>query len=223
MNVDEFNINFYLVYNKDDFYVHHEIYLSAYPLSFQWLDFKNENEKANFVAIGDMDKDINIWDLDTVDIIDPFCTLTGHKDSVLDLSWTELSRHILASGSADKKCFLWDLQTQQFTKKFDFFKSKVQSVDFHPLEPQILLTGDCNGQASIINSQSDSIKKFKICQDEVEKVMWNKFNPYHFFCATSNGYIFKIDCRNENSHLFAVKAHQDMITGVEMRYMVLIN
>lgn len=208
---------FFVVYNQADFYVHHEIYLSAYPISFQWLDFQNQDEKVNFVAIGDMEKDIHIWDLDTVDAIDSVSTLTGHTDSVLDLSWSEKRRNILASSSADKSCFFWDLEHEKCVQKFDFFKSNVQSIDFHPLEPQILLAGDCNGRASIINSQSDSIKKFKICKAEIEKVVWNRFNPFHFLCATSTGYVYKIDCRNENGHLFAVKAHQDMISGMEMR------
>lgn len=197
--------------------MHHEIYLPAYPLCFEWFDFNGSEQKANLLAIGDMMKDINIWDLDTVDVLDPIFTLSGHKDSVLDLSWNTLTREVMASGSADKTCRLWNLQSKKSTQKFDFYKCNVQSVSFHPQEAKILLTGDCNGRASILDCQSGSIKKWKVCQDEIEKVVWNKYNPYTFLCATSSGSVYVIDCRNENSHLFTIKAHNEMISGLEFR------
>ena len=164
-----------------------------------------------------MAKDINVWDLDTVDVLDPVFTLSGHKDSVLDLSWNALSRNAIASCSADKTCRLWDLEEKKSIEKFDFYKCIVQSVSFHPIESQILLTGDCKGRASIIDCQSGSIKKWKVCQDEIEKVLWNQYNPYTYLCSTSTGFIYVMDCRNENSHLFTIKAHNNMISGMELR------
>lgn len=113
---------FISVYNQqDDIYVHHEVYLPAYPLCFEYLDFSSDSDsKVNFLAIGDMEKDINVWDLDTVDVLDPIFTLTGHKDSVLDMSWNSLTRKVLASVSADKTARLWDLETKK-VKLFAFF------------------------------------------------------------------------------------------------------
>lgn len=204
------------VYNKEDgVYVHHEIYLAAYPLCFQWLNFKNENEKGNFVAIGDMNNDINIWDLDIVDILDPFAVLSGHKKSVLDISWSEKIPNMLASGSVDKKCLLWDLQQQTVIQTFDQFKSSVQSLSFHPIETNILLTGDAKGHAKLLNCQSLSIKDWNVCQDEIEKVIWNPQQPYMFLCATSDGWLYGLDSRNDNSHVFRIKAHDEMISGME--------
>lgn len=206
------------IYNQeDDIYVHHEIYLPAYPLCFEYLDFSSDSDsKVNFLAIGDMQKDINIWDLDTVDALDPILTLTGHKDSVLDLSWNSLTRKTLASVSADKTARLWDLETKKTTQKFDFYKCNVQSVAFHPVEAHILLTGDCSGRASLIDCQSGSVKKWNVCKDEVEKVMWNRYNPFTYFVATSEGFVYCIDSRNESSNLFTLKAHSQMISGVEL-------
>lgn len=195
--------------------MHHEIYLAAYPLCFQWLNFEMENEKRNLVAVGDMNNDINIWNLDVVDILDPVAVLSGHKKSVLDLSWSEKASNILASVSADKKCLLWDLKQQTVVQTFDQFKSRVQSVSFHPLETNILLTGDAKGHAKLLNYQSLSIKDWKVCQNEVEKVAWNPQEPYMFLCATSEGWLYGFDCRNDNSPLFGIKAHDEMISGME--------
>lgn len=82
----------------------------------------------------------------------------------------------------------------------------------------MLLTGDCSGKASLIDSQSGSVKKWNVCKNEVEKVMWNVYNPFTFFVATSEGFIYGIDSRNESSNLFTLKAHSQMISGLELRY-----
>lgn len=81
-----------------------------------------------------------------------------------------------------------------------------------------MLTGDCSGRASLIDCQSGSVKKWNVCKDEVEKVMWNRYNPFTYFVATSEGFVYCIDSRNESSNLFTLKAHSQMISGVELRY-----
>lgn len=60
----------------DNLYVHHDIMLPAIPLCIEWLDIpvgKNTEERTsgNFVAVGTMDSDIEIWDLDIVDSMYP--------------------------------------------------------------------------------------------------------------------------------------------------------
>src|SRR5436190_2606384 len=61
----------------DNLYVHHDIMLPAIPLCVEWLDLpvgksNQENDaRANFVAVGTFDPDIEIWDLDTVDCLYP--------------------------------------------------------------------------------------------------------------------------------------------------------
>lgn len=160
---------------------------------------------------------IGIWDLDTVDLIDPDILLEGHRDSVLDLAWNRQLRTQLASVSADKTCRLWDLSTAKELKKFDTGKpaSIIQSAAFHPIETNVLLVGDDGGKASLIDCASGSAKKWNVCRDEIEKVAWNVSDPYTFFCATNTGSIVAMDCRNEQSQLYLVKAHDDMVSGME--------
>lgn len=61
----------------DNLYVHHDIMLPAIPLCVEWLDLPvgkpsaTAGSAANFVAVGTMDPDIEIWDLDTVDCMYP--------------------------------------------------------------------------------------------------------------------------------------------------------
>ena len=61
----------------DNLYVHHDIMLPDIPLCLEWLDFpvgntaSDPNQAGNFVAVGTMSPDIEIWNLDIVDSILP--------------------------------------------------------------------------------------------------------------------------------------------------------
>lgn len=65
----------------DNLYVHHDIMLPAIPLAVEWINMPvNKKDlpadaKGNFVAVGTMDPDIEIWDLDTVDSMYPSAIL----------------------------------------------------------------------------------------------------------------------------------------------------
>ena len=83
---------------------------------------------GNFAAVSTMEPDIEIWDLDTLDVLEPSMILGGvkdsdraqqpqleaggkkkrklkkgsHKSSVLSLAWNSTVQNVLASGGADK-------------------------------------------------------------------------------------------------------------------------
>lgn len=62
--------------SEDNLYVHHDIMLPAIPLCIEWLDIpvgrgSEGRETGNFVAVGTMEPDIEIWDLDIVDCLYP--------------------------------------------------------------------------------------------------------------------------------------------------------
>jgi periodic tryptophan protein 1 len=70
--------------SEDNLYVHHDLLLPAFPLCLDWLDFKlgrraGQEGTGNYVAVGTFDPDIEIWDLDSLDVMYPDAIL-GHKD-----------------------------------------------------------------------------------------------------------------------------------------------
>ncbi|CAK7273376.1 rRNA-processing protein [Sporothrix epigloea] len=83
----------------DNLYVHHDIMLPAIPLCVEWLDLPVGKQgvaadaAANFVAIGTMDPDIEIWDLDTVDCMYPNAILgQDSKDSAAAVETTKKTK-----------------------------------------------------------------------------------------------------------------------------------
>lgn len=75
----------------DNLYVHHDIMLPAIPLAVEWINMPisksdapaRSDNKGNVVAIGTMDPDIEIWDLDIVDCMYPNAVLgeSSHHDA----------------------------------------------------------------------------------------------------------------------------------------------
>ncbi|WFD00976.1 rRNA-processing protein [Malassezia yamatoensis] len=149
---DELSMVEAYLYSAQDqsLYVHHDLLLPAFPLHLEWLDYapapvsdapnqRVAGSMGNFLAVGTMDPEIEIWDMDTVEGVYPNAVLgqrdntssldapagTGkkkrkipkarvanadyHVDAVLNLSWNRQARNLLASGSADKTVKIWDL------------------------------------------------------------------------------------------------------------------
>lgn len=135
--------------NEANLYVHHDLMLPSFPLCLEWLDYKPAGTGAdqnstvgqvgNFVAVGTMDPEIEIWSMDVVEGLFPDALLgrrdmterlnepkgtgkkkrkqlkdrvpnaTYHVDAVLSLSWNRVARNLLGSASADTTIKLWDL------------------------------------------------------------------------------------------------------------------
>ena len=51
----------------------------------------------------------------------------------------------MASGSVDETVLIWDLREGKPARTIKDHTDKVQALQWHPLEPQVLLTGCCDG------------------------------------------------------------------------------
>lgn len=164
----------------DNLYVHHDIMLPAIPLCTEWLDVpvgRNSESRTNgnFVAVGTMEPDIEVWDLDVVDCMYPNAILGQrgederqdssqstkkkkkskkaakkanddyHVDSVLALAANRQHRNLLASASADQTVKLWDVNTLKCAKSYSNHTDKICALDWHPKETTVLLSGSYDG------------------------------------------------------------------------------
>jgi periodic tryptophan protein 1 len=200
----------------DNLYVHHDIMLPAIPLAVEWIDLPVGNASAgsdargNFVAVGTMDPDIEIWNLDIVDSMYPDAILGQgaedaasadkpkkkkkkkskkvndefHVDSVLSLAANRHHRNLLASSSADKTIKLWDLNTAKCAKSYSHHTDKVCSVAWHPVESTVLLSGsyDRTVVAADMRAPDAKVPRWGV-ESDVETVRWNPHDPNYFYVS----------------------------------------
>ncbi|KAE8747156.1 hypothetical protein FOCC_FOCC006154 [Frankliniella occidentalis] len=225
-------------------YVHHDILLPDIPLCLEWLNYDPSSPTdTNLCAVGGMTPVIHVIDLDIVDCLEPAYVLgsadvesndpvavhfkkkkkkgkkkrdhIGHKDAVLDLSWNTNFTHVLASGSVDQTVILWDLENGTVNTTLDAFREKVQTIKWHPFEGQTLLTGSCDMAVRVFDCRSKDSYKAWSMPGEVERVIWNHYNPFCFLASTDKGTVHYIDCRNDKP-VWELSAHSKEVTGLSL-------
>ena len=214
----------------DNLYVHHDIMLPAIPLCTEWIDLavgKDADGKrnGNFVAIGTMEPDIELWDLDVVDSMYPTAMLgesaqphdngvesketkkkktkkktkkndNYHVDAILALAANRQHRNLLASASADETVKLWDLGTGKCAKSYSMHQSKICALSWHPTESTVLLSGSYDHTVIATDMRAPDAKAPQwSVGSDVETVRWNPHDPNCFFVTTDAGLVLYHDAR----------------------------
>ena len=221
------------VYNdvEDALYIHHDIMLQSFPLTLEWLSYDPESDKrGSLVAVGTMEPIIEVWDLDLVDSLEPAFRLgvkgskkrgvkrVGHKDAVLSLSWNSNVDNVLGSGSADHTALVWDMSQQSVVSRLECHQEKVQAVSWHPFEQHALVTGACDSYVRVFDCRTvGQHKKWSVGQGgEVERVVWDHFNPHRLLASSDQGSVVCVDLRQERKPVWTLSAHSDAVTGLSL-------
>ncbi|OQD76073.1 hypothetical protein PENDEC_c005G06349 [Penicillium decumbens] len=234
--------------SADNLYVHHDIMLPGIPLCLEWLDVpvgKNSEGKTqgNFVAVGTMEPDIEIWDLDVVDSMYPNAILGQggkddrskkskkkksksndeyHIDSVLALAANRQHRNLLASASADRTVKLWDLNNTTCAKSYSHHTDKVCSLDWHPKESTILLSGSYDRTVVAADMRAPDAKARWGVDTDVEGVRWDPHDPNYFYVSTDGGMVYRYDVRNvpaspaESKPVWSLQAHDSSVSSFDI-------
>ncbi|CAG7970992.1 unnamed protein product [Penicillium salamii] len=237
----------------DNLYVHHDIMLPGIPLCTEWIDMpvgKNTEGRTqgNFVAIGTMEPDIEIWDLDVVDSMYPNAILGQggqdadkkqkkqkkkakandeyHIDAVLALAANRQHRNLLASGSADKTVKLWDLNTTTCAKSYSNHKDKVCSLDWHPTESTILLSGSYDRTVVAADMRAPDAQARWGVDADVEAVRWDPHDPNFFYVTTDAGMVYRYDMRNvpttpaQSKPVWSLQAHDSSVSSFDINRII---
>ncbi|KAF2363827.1 WD40 repeat [Trinorchestia longiramus] len=235
------------VYNEagDALYVHHDNLLPTVPLCMEWLNYNPIDEQlapGNLVAVGTMEPQIEVWDLDLIDGLEPAFKLgdprpsradkkknrrkkkkanysskiTGHTDAVLCITWNKEYEHVLASGSADTNIILWDLQNLSVSQVVSCCSGRVQSLQWHPNNGSTLLAGSAGGDVHVINCKDGSSKSWQL-EGDIEKVLWVKCKDEQFAILASNdkGLLYCLN-QEEEEPVWMLNPHEKSCTGIQI-------
>ncbi|KAF2207657.1 hypothetical protein CERZMDRAFT_50568 [Cercospora zeae-maydis SCOH1-5] len=230
----------------DNLYVHHDVMLPAVPLCVEWIGMKvgqpDAGEGGNFAAVGTMDPDIELWDLDIVDCMYPNAVLgqgsqqqeeapkkkkkkskksneNYHVDAVLSLAANRNHRNLLASASADKTVKLWDLNTCTAAHSYEHHTDKVCALAWHPTQSAILLSGsyDRTIVAADMRVKDGKFPRWGV-ESDVEQIKWDPHNENNFYVSTESGVLHCFDARQQPSTpekskpLWRLQAHESELS-----------
>uniref|UniRef100_A0A915DMX2 Uncharacterized protein n=1 Tax=Ditylenchus dipsaci TaxID=166011 RepID=A0A915DMX2_9BILA len=203
-----------------------------------------EDKKGNLVAVGTMDSVIHVWDLDIVNAMEPVLSLgqssvraskkskkskslseepSGSKNFVSGLE-SSCGPHF-GLGSADASVILWDLDEAKPATIVPDFKGMVQSLRWHPVEQSIILAGTRKGQINVIDCRSSDTQSSSLSwsigkEFEVEKVLWDRFNPFCAFTCSSDGKLRYFDTRKPGDFVSEISAHGSGVNDVSQSFKV---
>ncbi|OII72103.1 PWP1 family protein with WD40 repeats [Cryptosporidium ubiquitum] len=194
------------LYSIEDgsFYVHHDIIIGDYPLCSEWISLGAYN-KNNIIAVGSFNGEINLWNLDFIDSIDPILMLqseTGHSDAVMSLAIHSKNSKLLASGSADETVKLWDLNEGSCISTYSNCSGKVQCLEWHHSENNILISADYSRSIQIIDIRTvnhQALLKYDKEYGDPESIVLPNADIYDngntLIISTENGFISGYDIR----------------------------
>lgn len=223
-----------------NFYVHHDITMPAFPLCVEWLDCPcKEPAKGaaglptgSYIAVGTFKPQIEIWDLNVMDAIEPVAILGGpikaqrydpnpttlckdsHTNAVMSVSWNTNMRNLVASGSADGTAKIWDLTTQACRLTLKHHRGKVQTAAWHTSEATILASGSFDRSCVVVDVRTHSKGlKFKLASD-IECFSWDPHNRPLFTAGCDDGSVITYDMRNPRQPVMRWNAHQEAVSSL---------
>jgi periodic tryptophan protein 1 len=145
-----------------------------------------------------------------------------HIDSVLALAANRAHRNLLASASADKTVKLWDLNTTTCAKSYSHHKDKVCSLDWHPTESTILLSGSYDRTVVAADMRAPDAQARWGVDADVEGVRWDPHDPNFFYVTTDAGMVYRYDMRNvptspaESKPVWSLQAHDSSVSSFDI-------
>lgn len=176
--------------SEEDLYVHHDLMLPSFPLCLEWLDFPpvtSPSAKAtvgspakqfgNYIAVGTMEPEIEIWSLDVVEAMYPDMVL-GRPDKT--------AAHVptpLGTGKKKRK------KVKHRPVSTAYHVDAVLSLSWNRTHRNLLASAsadrtvklwDLNRDPTITGGGEEdqgALRSFSIHTDKVQAVQWNNKEP----------------------------------------------
>ena len=183
---------------EGNLYVHHSIMLSSFPLAAAWMDFNplNANAGGNFAAVGTLDPDIEIWDLDMIDIVEPVATLQGALQEN-NMNRNKLTK-LRGKGSKSKH-----VTSHEATSKSGGHEDSVMGLAWNSEFRNVLASASADRTVKIWDVSLQQVSKtLTLHTDKVQSLAWNEAEPSALLSGGFDRFIYLKDIRsNDSSYL----------------------
>lgn len=174
--------------SQENLYVHHDVMLPNFPLCLEWLNFPPTTSSSitpaatnsptsgfgNFIAVGTLDPEIEIWSLDVVEAMYP-TSILGRVD--------ETKAHVpipLGTGKKKRK------KQKHRTNEKAYHVDAVLGLSWNKSQRHLLAScsadrtvklWDLSRDPAATGEGSGAIRSFDVHKDKVQAVQWNNKEP----------------------------------------------
>lgn len=203
--------------SQENLYAHHDLMLPNFPLCLEWLDFPPTSSAAasastpsstpgfgNFIAVGTLDPEIEIWSLDVIDSMYPNSIL-GRPD--------QTKAHIptpLGTGKKKKK------KSKHRTVEKGYHVDAVLALSWNKTQRNLIASASADRTVKLwdlsrnptINGEGvdsgGAIRSFDVHKDKVQAVQWNSQDPSVLLTGSYDRTVRTFDSRAPDAGVGAI-------------------
>ncbi|KAF7376452.1 hypothetical protein MSAN_00060800 [Mycena sanguinolenta] len=223
--------------SQENLYVHHDLMLPNFPLCL-------DTGFGNYIAVGTLDPEIEIWSVDLLEAMYP-ASILGRPDETKAHIPTPLgtgkkkrkkTKHRAASTSHHVDAVLalsWNKTQRNLLASgsadrtvklsFDVHNDKVQAVRWNDRDPSVLLTGSYDRTVRTFDSRAPDTGVGAVVGSDVEAMRWDPWEEYGFYVSLENGLVLNFDVRTLPSDLnlpspakFTLSAHDGAASALDV-------
>ncbi|KAK4058688.1 rRNA-processing protein [Microbotryomycetes sp. JL221] len=193
---------------EENLYVHHDLLLPAMPLCLEWLDFcpgktNGDDAKGNFVAVGTLDPEIEIWSLDVVDGLYPDAILgPPPKDGSLALpaSMTNTTNDDLTTNGINKKKKKKKAKKPKVVANAEYHVDSILSLSWNRSHRNLLASSSADKTVKLWDlsrpTSSPAVRSFDALHtDKIQAVQWNPKESTVLLSGSWDGSVRVFDSR----------------------------
>lgn len=199
--------------SEENLYTHHDLMLPSFPLCLEWLDYppiastsssssSPANGFGNYIAVGTLDPEIEIWSLDTVEAMYP-TTVLGRPDKT--------KAHIpVALGTGKKK----KKKTKHRTKDASCHVDAVLGLSWNRNQRNLLASASADRTVKLWDlsrhplgaegEEGGALRSFDVHKDKVQAVQWNAAEPSVLLTGSYDRTVRTFDSRAPGTGVGAV-------------------
>lgn len=203
--------------SQENLYAHHDLMLPNFPLCLEWLDFppasSSENSIhgpnqssgfGNYIAVGTLDPEIEIWSLDVLEAMYP-SSILGRPD--------ETQAHVpVPSGTGKKK----KKKPKHRSVQTGFHVDAVLGLSWNKTHRNLLASASADRTVKLWDLSRDptlngeggdaagAIRSFDVHKDKVQAVQWNEKEPTVLLTGSYDRTVRTFDTRAPTTGVGAV-------------------
>ncbi|KAF9485125.1 WD40 repeat-like protein [Pholiota conissans] len=203
--------------SQENLYAHHDLMLPNFPLCLEWLDFpptsSSENSVhgpnqssgfGNYIAVGTLDPEIEIWSLDVLEAMYP-SSILGRPD--------ETKAHVpVPSGTGKKK----KKKPKHRAVQTAYHVDAVLGLSWNKVQRNLLASASADRTVKLWDLSRDptmngeggnaggAIRSFDVHKDKVQAVQWNDKEPTVLLTGSYDRTVRTFDSRAPTTGVGAV-------------------